>query len=156
MEEKEMTRLQKRSLFDLIISAVFLTGLMVAFFSGGGAETYVQDTTRKIIVAVLLGLGYLFLFLVLFLLRLKSKDKTIYMDERDERIARQAMGTAFTVFAIYVFLMCISLYEGYNKSEVMPVGWMWFLAYSSGFIGILSRSIATLILYKRMSGHGEG
>jgi hypothetical protein len=150
-----MTGLQKRSIYDLFISAVFLAGLTVLFFSGGGAETYVQDTTRKILVAVLLGLGYLLLFLVLFLVKLKSKDKTILMDERDERIARQSMGTAFTVFAIYVFLMCIGLYEAYNKSEVMPVGWMWFLAYSSGFIAILSRAFTTLILYKRMSGHGE-
>jgi uncharacterized membrane protein len=151
-----MTGLQKRSLYDLFISAVFLTGLIVAFFSGGGAETYVQDTTRKILVAVLLGLGYILLFLVLFLVRIKSKDKTILMDERDERISRQAIGTAFVIFAIYVFLMCIGLYEAYNESEVMPVGWMWFLAYSSGFIAILSRAIATLVLYKRMSGHGEG
>lgn len=151
-----MTGLQKRSVFDFIISAVFLTGLTIVFFSGGGAETYVQDLTRKILVAALLGLGYLFLFLVLFLVRLKSRDKTILMDERDERISRQAMGTAFIIFAIYVFLMCIGLYEAYYKSEVMPVGWMWFLAYSSGFIAILSRSITTLVLYKRMSGHGKG
>ena len=151
-----MTGLQKRSFYDFMISVVFLTGLTVLFFSGGGAETYVQDTTRKILVAVLLALGYVLLFLVMFLVRLKSKDKTTLMDERDERIARQAMGTAFTVFAIYVFLMCISLYEVYNTSEVMPVGWMWFLAYSSGFIAILSRAITTLVLYKRMSGHGEG
>ncbi len=143
-------------MYDLMISAVFLTGLMIVFFSGGGAETYVQDMTRKILLAVLLGLGYLLLFLVLFLVRVKSKDKSILMDERDERIARQAMGTAFVVFAIYVFLMCISLYEAYYKSEVMPVGWMWFLAYSSGFVAILSRSIATLVLYKRMSGHAQG
>jgi len=150
-----MTRLQKRSLLDLIISAVFLAGLTAVFFSGGGAETYVQDTTRKILVAALLALGYILLFFVMFLVRLKSKDKAIFMDERDERIVRQAMGTAFTVFAIYVFLMCIGLYEAYSTSEVMPVGWMWFLAYSSGFIAILSRAIATLILYTRMSGHGE-
>jgi len=151
-----MTGLQKRSFYDLFISAFFLTGLMVVFFSGGGAETYVQDMTRKILVAVLLGLGYLCLFLVLFLVRIKSKDKKILMDERDERIARQAIGTAFVVLGIYVFLMCIGLYEAYYKSEVMPVGWMWFLAYSSGFIAVLSRSITILILYKRMSGHGEG
>ncbi len=79
-----MTGLHRRSFYDLFISAVFLTGLMVVFFSGGGAETYVQDMTRKILVAVLLGLGYLCLFLVLFLVRIKSKDKTILMDERDE------------------------------------------------------------------------
>lgn len=151
-----MTGLQKRSFFDLIITTVFLSGLTFVFFSGGGAESYVQDMTRKILVAVLLGLGYLCLFLVLFLVRIKSKDKKILMDERDERIARQAMGTAFVALGIYVFLMCIGLYEAYYKSEVMPVGWMWFLAYSSGFIAVLSRAITTLILYKRMSGHGQG
>jgi hypothetical protein len=151
-----MTGLQKRAIFDLIISVVFLTGLTALFFSGGGAETYVQDTTRKILVAALLGLGYFLLFLVMFLIRIKPKGKTIFMDERDERIIRQALGTAFTVFAIYVFLLCIGLYEAYNTSQVMPVGWMWFLAYSSGFIAILSRATATLVLYKRMSGHGQG
>jgi len=150
-----MTQLQKRSFYDLIISAVFLIGLTVVFFSRGGAETYVQDTERKILVAALLGLGYLLLFLVLFLVRLKSKDKTVLMDERDERIIRQALGTAFTIFGIYVFILCIGLYEAYNTTGVMPVGWMWFLAYSSGFIAILSRALSTLILYKRMSGHGE-
>ncbi|MBN1224621.1 MAG: hypothetical protein JXB23_15335 [Candidatus Aminicenantes bacterium] len=151
-----MTGLQKRALFDLIISAVVLPCLTIIFFSGGGAATYVQDTTRKLLLAVLLGLGYLALFLVLFLVRVKPKGQTMFMDERDERIARQALGTAFIVLAIYVVLTCIVLYEFYYSSRVMPVGWMWFLAYSSSFVAISSRASVTLIFYARMNRHGQG
>jgi len=151
-----MTGLQKRAIYDLIISAVVLPGLTIIFFSGGGAAAYVHDVTRKILLAVLLGLGYIALLLVLFLVRVKPKDQTVLMDERDERIARQALGTAFVILAIYVVLTCIILYEVYRNRILMPVGWMWFLAYSSSFIAIGSRALLILVFYARTNGHGQG
>jgi len=78
------------------------------------------------------------------------------MDERDERIARQALGTAFVILAIYVVLTCIILYEVYRNRILMPVGWMWFLAYSSSFIAIGSRALLILVFYARTNGHGQG
>jgi len=35
------------------------------------------------------------------------------------------------------------------------VGWMWFLALTSLFLGLISNAIATLVLDARMSGHGK-
>lgn len=149
-----MTGLQKQALLKLVICAFVLIALTVFFFSRGGANTFVQDITRKILVAVFLGAGYVSIIIAQFMTRKKPGSKRVLIDERDERIARLANGTAFTVLGVYIFLTCIILYEVYHNSEVMPVGWMWFLAYSSSFLSIMSHAVTTLFLYTRMGGHG--
>jgi len=37
----------------------------------------------------------------------------------------------------------------------MPVGWVWLLGITTYFMGFVSHAIATLVLYARMSGHGQ-
>ena len=76
-------------------------------------------------------------------------------DERDDRIARHANGVAFIVALVYVFVLSIGLWEVYHDRELVPVGWIWFLAYTSTFLGMFTHAVATLILDARGIGHGE-
>jgi len=46
-------------------------------------------------------------------------------------------------------------YKGIHEIKLISVGWMWFLALSSVFLGFISNAIATLALDARMSGHGQ-
>jgi hypothetical protein len=38
----------------------------------------------------------------------------------------------------------------------VPVGWMWFLAYSTSFTAFISSSVSALILESKASAHGQG
>jgi hypothetical protein len=48
----------------------------------------------------------------------------------------------------------MALFLGYETAGILPVGWMWFLAYATACFGLLAQAIATLALHKEMSGNG--
>ena len=76
-------------------------------------------------------------------------------DERDDLVAQRASAVAFTLTLIYVYLTSLSLWEVYHDDQFVPVGWMWFLAYTSMFFGMFAHAIATLVLDVKVSGHDD-
>lgn len=150
-----MTQPTKQALFTLLIWAIVTAAFLPIFFSRGGPATYAQDKSRFVSVAILFAAGYLSYFLMMFLTRAKDRTEKIVKDERDEHIQRQSSGAALILVLIYVFSLCIILYEIYRQSECVPVGWMWFLGYTSIFWGYISHSALGLVLHSRMVGRGE-
>ncbi len=154
-EADRMTQPTKRALFTLIIWGMVTVAFIPIFFSRGGPSTYVQDKSRFVSVAILFAAGYLSYFIMMYLTRIKVREDKIVKDERDEHIQRQGSGIALILVLIYVFFLCITLYEIYRQSECVPVGWMWFLGYTSVFWGYISHSALGLVLHMRMVGRGE-
>lgn len=150
-----MTQPTKRALFTLIIWGIVTAAFIPIFFSRGGPPTYAQDKPRFVFVAILFAAGYLSYFIMMFLTRAKDRKDRIVKDERDEHIQRQSCGVALILVLVYVFFLCITLYEIYRESECVPVGWMWFLGYTSVFWGYISHSALGLVLHSRMVGRGE-
>lgn len=152
-----MNKFQLQAVLRLVISAAVLTALAAIFFSGGGAESFAGDKARKLVLAAFLGVGYLGVFLTFFLTRGRHlPGGRVEVDERDERIIRRANGFSVVVLGIAIFIGCIALYEWYQDAGLVPVGWMWFLAYTSSFIAINSHAAAMLVLYGRMDPNGQG
>lgn len=150
-----MTQPIKRALFSLIIWGIVTVIFIPVFFSGGGPAAYVQDKLKFVLVAVLFGTGYIFYFLMMYLTGKRSGKGRIVRDERDEHIQRHSSGTALILVLAYVFISCITLYEIYRESECVPVGWMWYLGYTTVFWGYITHSAAALVLHSRMMSHGE-
>ncbi len=50
---------------------------------------------------------------------------------------------------MYVFIVAISLYTYYETDGSIPVGWMWFMAYSLVLVANVSTSSCTIVLYKK-------
>ena len=150
-----MTTLQKQAFVKLIVCASVLAVVSVIFFASGGAETFAHDKSRILLMSVFLGIGFAAIFGVLFLDRGKRRKGAVLYDERDERIVRLANGSAFMALAVYVFVASIALWVFHQERGTVPAGWMWFLAYTSVFLGVVFHSAMTLILYGRMDGHGE-
>jgi hypothetical protein len=92
---------------------------------------------------------------MLFLTRIRPGDHAVGRDERDEEIQKRANATAFLLVLVYVFVLSIVLWEKYQGRGFVPVGWMWFLAYSTSFAAFISSSVIALILESRASGHGQ-
>ena len=151
-----MTQPQKRALFSLTVWGAVLITFIIIFFSGGGPATYVHSKSRILHGAILFAVGYLGYLLMLYLTRIRPDARPLVKDERDERVAKQANGAALIALLFYIYVTCIVLYIVYGDSGAVPVGWMWFLAYSTAFLGYVAHAAATLLLDLRMSGHGEG
>jgi hypothetical protein len=92
---------------------------------------------------------------MLFLTRNRPGRSGVATDERDEDIRRRANAGAFLVVLVYVFALAIFLWERYQDSGFVPVGWMWFLAYSTSFTAFISSSVIALILEYQASRHGQ-
>jgi len=95
---------------------------------------------------------------MLFLTRIRTGGEPLVRDERDKLIEKRSYSIGFYTLLGYVFLLSSFLYgfyKGIHEIKLISVGWMWFLALSSLFLGFISNAIATLVLDARMSGHGE-
>ena len=149
-----MTQTQIRARYGLGIWGLVLVGFSVVFFLGGGAVTYVDDSLRIGIAAVTLGIGFVGYFSMIYLTREKSKGVSLIRDERDLEISRQANEIALVAVLVFVYVVCIILFLGYENPGSLPVGWMWFLAYTNVCFGLLAQSAATLILHRKMNNDG--
>ena len=150
-----MTQSKKRALISLAIWGPVAICFAALFFGMGGPATYAKDKWRIFYSALIIAVGFLLYLTMLVRTRVGPADKPLASDERDEHIARRSNSTALVVVLVYVFFTCIVLWEAYRERQAVPVGWMWFLAYSSAFCGYLSHAVGTLILNSKMGGHAE-
>lgn len=143
-----MTRSKKRALAGILICGIVLISFTLIFFSRGGAESYIDDTFRKAASASLFGAGYLIYFAMI----LRTRQSPC--DERDDAVSIRAGQSALTVILLYVYILSITLYEIYRSAGSLPVSWMWFIGYSTAFVGPAAHSISTLILHRGAGNDG--
>jgi hypothetical protein len=151
-----MTQAGKRAAFTSLIWGSTMAAFAVIFFIGGGPEQYALEKWRRISGAAIIAFGYASYWLMLFLTRVRRGARAVGSDERDEGIRTRANGIAFVIVLIYVFALSIFLWDRHQESGFVPVGWMWFLAYSTSFAAFLSSSVIALIMEFKASGHGQG
>lgn len=149
-----MTQSRLRAILTLLIWIVVTVGFAVTFFMAGGAATYPDDGQRRLIGAIFLAVGFFGTPVMQYFTRARKKNGRLLSDERDDRIGRRASNGAMVVVLVYVFLTCIVLWESYEKQGSVPVGWMWFLAYSTAALSYLAPAAGTLMLDFRMIDHG--
>ena len=151
-----MTQARTRAIFTFLIwGSVMLAFTIVFFFSGGGPGHYHLEQWRRIAGGVIIAFGFAAYYGMMFLTCNRPRTAGVAADERDEDIRRRANGTGFIVVLLYVFLLAIYLWERYQGTGLVPVGWMWFLAYSTSFAAYISSSIGALILESKASRRGQ-
>ena len=153
-----MTQLKKRALWSLMIWGAVLIAVAIIFFSGGGPTAFLEGEGKTALTRVFVSIGFVSYFSMLFLTRIRTSGEPLVKDERDELIEKRSYSIGFYTLLAYVFLLSSFLYgfyKGIHEIKLISVGWMWFLALSSVFLGFISNAIATLVLDARMSGHGE-
>lgn len=142
-----MTLWHKRAVISALIWGVVACGFAFCFFAGDGPNGFIEGNARRNIAGGFLAAGLVLHFCLLFLTRSSRKAEHVVVDERDRVIRRRASEWAFNVLAIFVFLSCIALHDAFKEKQGVPIGWLWFLAYSSLILAYLSQAVAALILY---------
>jgi uncharacterized membrane protein len=154
-KEFSMTQLRKRAILNLIIWGIVLAVFISVFFTKGGPDTYTLDKTRRLITALIVAWGYVMYLTINLVTRKKKSDRTV-KDERDNEIQKQASYVTFFLIMIYVFIISIILWEGYHDRGAVPVGWMWFLAYSVVCFSFFISSLSIILFDWKLSGHAQG
>jgi len=149
-----MTQSNKRSVWALCIWGPVAVAFVILFFFVGKPATYADTQSVRIMVGVIFAVGYVSYAVMLYLTRVKAGKQSLITDERDELIGMQGANTGMIFVLVYVFILAIYLWENYQTQGAVPVGWMWFLAYSTSLMAFLSSSATTLVLHWRSNGHG--
>ena len=150
-----MTQAKKRALFTFLIWGVVMAAFSIIFFLGEGPEEYHLERWRRVSGASIIAFGYLSYWIMHLLTRTRAGTRAVATDERDVDTRRRATSAGFLATLIYVFVLAIFLWEWYQGAGSVPVGWMWFLAYSTSFAAFISSSVVALILDSKASAHGQ-
>jgi len=86
------------------------------------------DRARSILATIILP-GYLIGFAVLWWTRNGRRAGEI--DERDKKIERWATEIAAIIVLLTVYVVSIGLYKAYVARGIVPVGWLYILAYGT-------------------------
>jgi hypothetical protein len=150
-----MTQARKRAVFTFLIWGSVMASFAGIFFIGGGPEQYALEKWRRTAGGAIIAFGFAAYYGMLFLNRNRPGARGVATDERDEDIRKRANGASFVVVLLYVFALAIYLWERYQGSGFVPIGWMWFLAYSTSFTAYIASSIGALILESKASARGQ-
>jgi len=148
----ELSQTRRRAWLATIIWAVAGIWFSIAFFSGGGAAEFDTDSGRHLVAAGAILFGFIVYWSSLWLTRGTSEQ--VLSDERDFQVVARASQVALVIVLICVFLTCTILWTVHEAAGVLEVGWMWFIAYGSMIVGLVSNAVVVLILDRSTFGHG--
>jgi len=150
-----MTQSIERAKWKVIIWSVVLVVFVVLFFGWGGPGGFAHDRGRIVAIAILFGAGFVAFFVMMGKTR-KRKEGGLNRDERDGMLENRAAGVTLGIVLAYVYLLCLALWAYFQDGGSVPAGWMWFLAYSTIFLGMIVHGIFILLLAAGKVGNGEG
>jgi len=136
----------------LIIWMVAGIGFCLAFFMRGGPREFASDSGRHVAAAAALAFGFLTWWATLW--KTRGPRGQVMSDERDLQVVARAGQTTLVVVLVVIFAFTMGLWTFFEAAGVVPVGWMWFVAYGSVILASITHSLSVLILDKRAGGHG--
>lgn len=119
------------SVISLVFFGICGIGFFILAFSGGGVEAFADDSARHVGSAAFIFLGMFATPLAHWIMRRRRPDEAAIVDERDERVRAKAMMPTLMATAMLMFAAAFGLWEHYQEAGVVPVGWMWVLAYGT-------------------------
>jgi uncharacterized membrane protein len=149
-----MSQTEVRAWGAVVIWMIVGVGFAVAFFAGGGPVGFSSDRLRVVAGAVAIGLGYAAYTAVILVTRARRGE--VVADERDSQVESRATQVSIIVVLVAVYGLSIGLWETHRSEGVVPVGWLWFLAYGAAITTFVVHAVATLVLNARFGGRGRG
>jgi len=147
-----MSQTRKRAWLSTAIWTLAGVGFALTFFSGGGAGEFDTDSTRHLAGAGAIAFGFLAHWATLWLTR--QRGERLSADERDVQVIARAGQVTLVVVLVGIYAFTIGLWIAYEGAGVVPVGWMWFLAYGCVILASATFAVSTLLLDGGTAGHG--
>ena len=123
-----MKRNMKLTVIHLIVWSSVAILFCLIFFNGRTIQEWGDNQTKTILLALLFVLGFGTDLVIRIIL---SKEKDVNLGENQDLIVQlKSLTFVFISVLIYTFVATIILYVIYEKVGMVPVGWLWFIAYS--------------------------
>jgi len=145
-----MSGKMKQNIFHFILWFIVAVVLVIVFSTEGTIAQWSDNRTKTVLVAAL----FLFGFSGDAVLRIIFSKKRVPTDERDKYIQNKALAAGYVITLIYIFILAISIYTKYENNGMVPVAWIWFIAYSLVIIANLSVSAASVYQYWKSDLNG--
>jgi hypothetical protein len=137
----------KFSVLHLSLWSFVGISFLYIFFSNASHETLSDNTTKTIMLAIFFLIGFLGDALLRFIYK---KNKLFDINNKDNLYMQyKALSYSYIPLLIYMFIVSISLFLKYEKGGAVPVGWLWFMAYSIIVVANVLASAFSIYLYKR-------
>lgn len=142
-----MSRCVKYTIFQLITWTLVGLGLIIVVTRPGVIMSWGDNSVKSLVLAILFLGG----FGTDFIIRLLEKSvKFGYMrDERTESNQLKAMSLGFVIVLIYMFLYAIAVYTKFEDSGLVPVAYIWILAYSSIVVANIAVGLPMIVIYRK-------
>lgn len=139
-----MNKQQKRAIYTMILFGLLLIYLVLNF-TIVGVDNFINRTNLLITSGCILltGIGFAYMLYA-------TNKKNAIIDERDDQIQLQATNIGIILTTMFVFILMIGLFIGYEEEGQVPVSWMWFTAYTTSVFSFFSTSSIIVILYRRI------
>ncbi len=141
-----MSNAMKSNIFHTISWGVTAIGIIIIFSLPNTIYAWGENRLKTILLALL----FLFGFAVDLIIRINERTKKYgyKKDERDRTIQMEAVFKSFVSILLYIFILSIVLYITHEKAGMIPVGWVWFIAYSTVAFSNLLIGIFTIGEYR--------
>lgn len=143
-----MSKSMKYSIIQVICWLIVSLGIITIFSLPGTLSNWGDNRLKSLALAFLFFVGYGADMGIMVLS--KSKRYGFERDERDKDVQLKAMSSGLMCLVIYIFVLSITLYVIYEKQGLIPIGWVWFIAYTAIVCANLSTGIASLYFYRKM------
>ena len=140
-----MSFARKQAFISCLVWLVITVLFAVVFFSTG-AESFGNQDNRmsRMLVAVIIVPG--FVLNLVMLERTRRGKKRGDLDERDDTISTSASEVTMIVLGMLFYIASIALFAVYQEAGMVPVGWLYLMAYGSFCVVSLVHSTVTLFL----------
>ena len=142
-----MSKQMKHAMIRMILWTVVFVFFLIVFLTGDTLKAWGDNATKTLLMAALFLVGFSGDAVLRFMDR--KRNNQAIKDERDDFIQNQAVSAGFIVTLLYVFLVTIGLYMKFEASGLVPVAWLWFLAYSLICVANLSVTAFSVYFYRK-------
>lgn len=140
-----MSKHMKQSILTLSLWGLVGILFLIILLSTDAIANWSDNRIKSALLAALFFVG----FLSDFILKHVFNKKRVLSDERDQLVVKDAATSSFIIVIIYVFIFTISLFLKYEVVGVVPVGWLWVIAYSLIVVSNVVYALMTIIAYKK-------
>ncbi len=123
-----MKRDMKLTVIHLIVWSIVAIFFCLIFLNGKTLIEWGDNRTKTILLSLLFVLGFGSDFVLRVIL--KKKKEANPQEEKDYEFQVKSLTFGFISVLIYTYVTVIILYVTYEKAGMVPVGWLWFIAYS--------------------------
>jgi len=135
------------NILHLILWSLVSVAFLWVFLEFDAIANWGDNALKSILLALLFVVGFGGDMILRFKFKL-NKDETEADGLRDS-LRLQAMESSYIATLLYIFIAAISIYIRYEDSGLVPVGWLWFLAYSLILVVNIASSLAILIMHHK-------